>query len=500
MTSQPRLPVLPHGSPTTLSALSETFSFHSSPESFITSRVLAFQVANPTLADSRTPIRAKVLNRNVAVISSYDHAKQILCDEGILSKISAGKAYDELMAPFFSPPNLLLADFPDHKPMKDVWRNRIASLPADCQLMFEQAVVTHFKNIPSNSTIDLYESMKLLSWTLLLRMFLSASNDHHQNAEDAATIEGLQEDLLRGQFSLFPVSINTRFWRSPRAKGLAARKELQALLKDRVRVPSKGCPFATKDSIEDADVANHLLLFTSSLAVKSLASLLTAVMLNLYVYSDSASTSGSESIAYKFSSPERSKDSGGDELLRSIILETERLSPPVVGIMRRTVQDITLPSQHDHVQPTLIPKGWDIWLYFVGASRDPAALADHGGSPDLFHPDRHYSSTGESGIAPQPSLAFGAGPKTCLGEDLIREIVTTVAKTCLGTNFINANSKPMIELQRDGNDLPTGVQAWLGWQKDVKSEDWARDMKQLPTQRPVKPVMVNVVHSLNNEA
>ena len=59
------LPVLPHGSPTTLSGLSETFSFHSSPQSFISSRILAFQASHPEFTQSRTPIRAKVLNRNV---------------------------------------------------------------------------------------------------------------------------------------------------------------------------------------------------------------------------------------------------------------------------------------------------------------------------------------------------------------------------------------------------------------------------------------------------
>jgi len=232
MTSKPRLPVLPYGSPTTFSGLSETFSFHSSPESFVKSRVLAFQATNPTLADSRTPIRAKVLNRSVAVISPNDHVRQILCDEENALKLSAGKAYDELMAPFFPPPNLLLTDPPHQQPMKDIWRERMASFPDEIRPIVEEIAVSHFRTIPSGSTVDLYECMKSLSWSLMLNIFLSASNDHYQNPEDAAEVERLQEDLLWGQFSLLPVSINTLFWRSPRAKGLTARKELQALLKD----------------------------------------------------------------------------------------------------------------------------------------------------------------------------------------------------------------------------------------------------------------------------
>ena len=487
MTSQPRLPILPYGSPTTLSDLSETFSFHASPEAFITSRVLAFQASNASLADSRTPVRAKVLNRNIAVVCSYDHIKQLLCDEANTSKLSAGKAYDDLMAPFFPPPNLLLADGPSHQPKKDAWVSRMAFLLAEIQSLVQEMTLSHFRDIPSESTVDLYECMKALSWKLILSIFMSSSDERDRAQKDAAEIETLQEDLLRGQFSLFPVSINTPLWRSPRAKGLAARKKLQSLLKARVQKRNKGCPFAASDSAEEDDIANHLLLFTSSLAVKSLASLLTAVMLNLYIYRDEASSQSATSIASRmFSLEARDRD----ELLNSTILETERLSPPVVGIMRRTTQDITLFAQEERFQDTLIPQGWDVWLYFVGAARDPAVFET---PADSFLSGRYYK-TADAAEDPRPGFAFGAGPKSCLGETLMGEVVTTVAKTCLG---MNAGSKARVVLEASMNEVPRGVQGWLGWQKDVKPEDWARDMKQLPTQRPINGVTVKVVHNLN---
>ena len=490
MTSQPRHPILPYGSPSTLSGLSETFSFHASPEAFITSRVLAFQTSNASLADSRNPVRAKVLNRNIAVVSSYDHIKQLLCDEANGSKLSAGKAYDDLMAPFFPPPNLLLANGPSHQPKKDAWVSRMASLPPEIQSLVQETLLSHFRHVPSGSTIDLYESMKALSWKLILSIFMSSSDEHNQARKDAAEIESLQEDLLRGQFSLFPVSISTPLWRSPRAKGLAARKKLQSLLKARVQEGHKGCPFATSDSREVDDIANHLLLFTSSLAVKSLASLLTAVMLNLYVYRDKTSSQPAASVASRILSLEIARDR--DELLKSTILETERLSPPVVGIMRRTTQDITLSAQEERFRDTLIPQGWDVWLYFVGAARDPAVF---GKTADSFLPGRYYK-TAVVAEGSGPGFAFGAGPKSCLGETLMREVVTTVAKTCLG---MNGESNARVMLEASMNDVPRGVQGWLGWQKDVKPEEWARDMKQLPTQRPIKGVTVKVVHGLNLE-
>ena len=488
MISKPRLPVLPHGSPTTLSGLTETFAFHSSPESFITSRVLAFQASDPSLVNSRTPIRAKVLNRNIAVVSSYDHIKQILRDEIGSSGVSAGRAYDELMAPFFPPPNLLLADPPWHQPMKDAWISRMAQLPAEMRPLVQDIVFSHFQDIPSSSTIDLYETMKDLSWKLILGTFMSTHGEREQAKKDAVEIESLQEDLLRGQFSLFPVSFNTPFWRSPRAKGLAAKTKLQSLLKARVQMRLRGCPFEVNSSQDGEDVANHLLLFTSSLAVKSLASLLTAVMLNLYIYRDDSIPQQSASLASRMRSLEAVGDQ--DDLLKSTIVETERLSPPVVGIMRRTTQDIILHTADENHQDTIVPRGWDIWLYFVGAARDPAVFGENA---DSFQSGRYYNTT-DAVEDTKAGFAFGAGPKSCLGGTLMREMVTAVAKTCMG---LEMEPKVRIGLEAHVDDIPEGVQGWLGWQKDVKPEKWARDMKQLPTQRPVNGVMVKLVHEIN---
>ncbi|KAL6721674.1 hypothetical protein ACLMJK_000778 [Lecanora helva] len=487
MASESQLPILPHGSASTLRALSETFSFHASPEAFITSRVLDFQSSNKSLAESRIPIRAKVLNRNVAVISSYHHVKKILDDEDKVSTFSASKAYDELMAPFFPPPNLLLTDPPEHHSMKEGWKTKVNRLPSEARPLVRSITLRYFGGFESGSTIDLYESMKELSWMLIISIFCNASE------KDAVTLESLQEDLLRGQFSLFPVSLNARVWRSPRSRGLAARKKLQELLKGRAKSGQNGCPFPVHTAADEDDVASHLLLFTSSLAVKSLSSLLTACLLNLFVFKEMDLDAG-DSIASNVKS--LTSDADRLELLESALLETQRLSPPVVGIMRRTIQEVTLPSDSDGMPDTLIPKDWDTWLYFVGAARDPAVFGE---TADLFRTGRYYHRSQDQRHVEQ-GFAFGAGPKSCLGEHLMREVVMTVMSTCLGIDSGNPEVKPRIGLQGRMQDIPKGVQAWLGWQQNVKPEEWAKDMKQLPTQRPSKAVMVKLVHDLGHRS
>jgi hypothetical protein len=310
--------------------------------------------------------------------------------------------------------------------------------------------------------------MKTLSWKILLGTVLGLSPEE----KSFDTIERLQEDLLRGQFSLFPVTLNTGFWHSPRKKGKVAKEKLQVLMLERMRSNPSACPFHIANEGANRDIANHTVLMTCSLAVKALASLLTALLLNLYLKVDKDGNSLADSLARERDSEKRSRR------LRSILHETERLSPPIVGVMRRSVNDniITSPGEQADV---LIPKGWDCWLYFVGGGRDPAAF---GRTWDVFDEDRYLDS------ATPTAVAFGAGSKTCLGRDWIQNIAIGVTETC---------ARMGIGMQ--GHIAAPGVRGWLSWEPNdaVAPEDWARDMKQLPTQRPSEPVMVRVSRSSN---
>ena len=84
--------------------------------------------------------------------------------------------------------------------------------------------------------------------------------------------------------------------------------------------------------------------------------------------------------------------------------------------MRRSTQDIILrPFDSKRLTPpTLVPKGWDLWLYFVGAARDPNVF---GKDADVFKPRIAGEEAPDSPI--REGFAFGAGPKSCLGAGLI---------------------------------------------------------------------------------
>lgn len=466
MPNQERPPTLSHGYTSSLSTLSQSLSFHASPHAFLSERgQIGTRGPPPAVA-------AKILNRNVAVFASHRQCREILDAEAEDPSIQAVEeragtetfaalpAYKQLMVDFFPQPNLLLLDGEEHARRRGPWNQHMARVCANSGPSIREVAAREVARWQDGTDVDLYECMKVLGWRLLLGLFLSLGPEEGEYGE----MVKLQEDLLRGQFSLFPVSISTPFWSSARSRGLKARKTLQNKLRERLGRAQASCPFARAEGIESEEVAANALLFTSSIALKSLASLLTASLLNIYLFP------GETSLVEKL----RACDGDGRErLLRSILKETERLSPPVVGVMRRVQEDIVL-SQPDEAGAT-VPGGWDAWMYFVGANRNESVY----GNAASFDAERFMEDEGEGGGQAEP-LAFGAGRKTCLGKGLVREIVRIICEEVVD------------KVDLEGKIEADGVRGWLGWDGSVDAERMAKDMKQLPSQRPRDPVMLKV--------
>lgn len=499
---------LPLGTGSALRGISENFSFHSSPESFIASRVAAYQQSHDRdILNKRTPVRAKILNRNVAILSSYKHIKEVLehrevADDGEIQEPAfiAADAYGQLMDQFFPPPNLLLADGEEHSEKRNLWTKRFEGIE-NCPVFVQSSkrsdsqwtkqvsdILAHTfgtatnrpadGGVPYDTAVDLYETMKVLSWRILLGIFLGLSDIFEASPEEKeffSRIQSLHEDLLRGQFSLMPVNVNVGFWKSPRSTGIKSRKLLQKLISERLQRPqseSSGSTFRNvianlQDDIPLEEIRDHVLMMTSSLAVKSLASLMTAFLLNIFLFRGNELVPADE---LRLMIAEGQHDNYL-AYLKSIYLETERLSPPIVGVMRRSTRDVVLRGDEEDVD-TILPAGWDIWSYFVGAGRDAAVF---GADCNSFKPARYINHD-----IPEP-MGFGAGSKSCLGKDFIRQIAIHVAEHFL----LNA-------VALNGVISAPGLKAWLGW-GEASPEEWAAEIKQLPTQRPKTPVMIEFV-------
>lgn len=466
---------LPIGNSSILSTATQSLAFHKSPELFISS---LSRPPNPSQPNSspRKVVRGRLLNRDVAIVLEYTTCRDILSTGGRdvengASSVSDGNgnypgpatfsaslAYNELMSDFFPQPNLLIENFPSHKQHRKLWESSFEAIPKDARSKIRGTSTWFFDRLMLEPEIDLYKSMKILSWHILLRTVLNLRDDD----EDFEEIQRLQEEILVGQFSLFRVSLRTPFWSSPRSKGIDASKRLKNILTKRLLSTKKSpnCPFSSESILELDDITSHCILFTSSLAVKAIASLLTATMLNFFVQPQNPPL---------YTRFENGLLENNNFLLNSIILETERLSPPVVGVMRRVQHSVILSTGYDK-HDLSIPAGWDVWMYFVHANRDENVFPDAG----AFQPQRYLAP--ES--LPLP-ISFGHGLKTCLGQEFVRTVVSEVVRSSLELGLV-----------MEGEVTQRGVKSWLGWESDVTAADYAQGMKQLPVQRPRNPLKV----------
>lgn len=458
-------PVAPRGNTSFFTGISENFAFHASPEAFLAHRIGEQYQNAASDADARPPIHVPLLNRNVVIVSAYRHIKEVLDandsgnDEKKPPPFVAAAPYRQLMEPFFPPSNLLLADGCPHAKMRGSWEGGARRLLGDeCKSNLLATSIKFLKQLPNDTAFDLYAHLKTLAWQLFLGTFLDMSPSDPGYAEYVQ----LQENLLRGQFSLMPISISVGFYSSPRHVGISARKKLQRIISIRV---DKAMPTWIDEDVRRnrprEEIVNHILMATSSLAVKGFASLLMAFLLNVFV---------SDKPLWKWMEGDTAKEKHAKQ--EAVLTETMRLSPPICGVMRRSTEERALTSRNQQEPDILVRKGWDVWTYFPGGNRDKSVFGE---DADLFVPHRYLDES-----KPPPPIAFGLGPKQCLGG----QFTPMAAKAVLDAFQETGNIL-------EGNVQSVGVRGWLGCQL-ARSEEWAADVKQLPTQHPSKAIMVRL--------
>jgi len=395
----------PGESKSILWTITQSRSFHNDPNAFITTRLRKYE---------SSIIRVNLLYRDIAIVSRYEDVRNLFLLEG-----ASSTGYEDLIADFFKQPNLLLQDREtgEWKAWRREWEQIITEID-----------VSSIPSIIHDGLCDgdIYRTMKNLSQRLIDHMF-------------GIQTQSLQKDIFRGQFSI-PVGVNTRIFQSGRSRGLAAVETLHKQISQNLG----SCPYLQRTTLPEENQSRHVLMFTSSLVVKAVASLLSATVLHL---------SDKRLLKHIHSSADP------QSILRSIMLECERLSPPIIGCVRRATRPVRLGGVE-------IPQGWDLWSYFVAANRDAAIYS----SPDTFQYDRFLSDI------PEP-LTFGYGAKHCLGRELVRGIVMEVLSQ---VSVCGISHTP---LSRD-------VQYWLGL-----SPIQASGIKQLPTQRPRLPITVSFTNT-----
>ncbi|XP_037093207.1 cytochrome P450 26C1-like [Pollicipes pollicipes] len=150
-----------------------------------------------------------------------------------------------------------------------------------------------------------------------------------------------------------------------------------------------------KLAVEDQDTRrNHLLLCSSALVPKALASLLTsAVVLSPLWKQRYVSADGHIS----------------EEDLDCVLLEVQRLQPPFLGGRRLVRRDAQVAGYR-------LSRGQAVVYGTAAAHRDPAVFP----APDTFDPERWRTSNKNDR---DKLFCFGGGPRNCIGEKMYQHIL-----------------------------------------------------------------------------
>jgi cytochrome P450 len=361
-----------------------TTQFHKETEQFL--------AQNRTELDS-TVFSASILFKTVTFVTSHSQVDHVLKAE----EFSAAQAHIEFGEKIYPDPNVLYHD-PDSEKFQQL---RIA-----LEQMFgsTEAVDYGFTSATSISTWtlktlaskeELYAYSKKLAERIVVKVMLGMDPDDTYFDRVIA----LQRVVFKGQLSL-PVAVNLMFVESGLSKGIKSRIELEDLVKDRLEKAL--LPIYIMNNLDKMDkniLVPHLILFSGSLVVKALSSLISNLTLQLMRHPDLKLTlqSDFENLASRF------------------IMETERMFPPIMGCPRKS-------TRSTKVQEFEIQENADVWAYFGFANRDPSIFKN----PETFSIERDNHDC---------AFSFGGGSKICIGKSLIRSICKAYLKVLLSVDL-----------------------------------------------------------------
>ncbi|OAB58410.1 cytochrome P450 [Leptolyngbya valderiana BDU 20041] len=244
------------------------------------------------------------------------------------------------------------------------------------------------------------EEMKQLTFDIASQLLVGADS-----GEEVAQLSRWFTELTNGLFALLPLSIpGTRFGRA-----LAARdrllQHLDRVVEQRQQQPTRDALSLLVQARDEAGNALSqqeltaqamLLLFAGH---ETTTSMLTWLCLELGRHPQLWQRARSEQRELAERGPLELSQLSQMPYLDRLLMEVERLHPPVSGGFRRVVKPFEFGEYR-------VPEGWLALYSIIATHRLPDIYPD----PERFDPDRFVER-------PQPYslIGFGGGPRVCLG-------------------------------------------------------------------------------------
>jgi cytochrome P450 len=310
---------------------------------------------------------------------------------------------------FGEPPNLLTLDGDDHADQrKGVWPAFTAKRMDEYLPLVDEAIQARIEPWIDRPEVDAYEETRELTFDLAARAFLGVR-------------PGEELDAIRQQYLA-----------SLGSQRPGARRAGEALLLEKIR-ERRERPFDDAMGLltqhvrpdgrplSDAELIAHAR-FLLQAGYETTASLGAWALYLLTVNRDYERRVSQEVERHPLSSPPTHEELRGLEQIDRLILETERLYPPVPYGPRGVAQPTVVEGYQ--IQPG------PIVMYAIASThRLPSLWRD----PETFDPDRFAPPREEHKRDPYSLVGFGGGPRRCVGMTFARlELILLVARV-LGT-------------------------------------------------------------------
>jgi cytochrome P450 len=281
----------------------------------------------------------------------------------------------------------------------------------------EATVRDHAAHWARQGEIAWYDAFKALTFELATRLLLSP-----ELGSEMQRLGHLFGVMSAGMSPLVPVPLPGTKYR----RALAARDHLLRLLEEAVRRRQHrpmddlvGRIVQAHDPGADAGavraLARHALLMLWA-GHESTTSLLTFACLELARHPDvlqRARAEQHESASGESLTPEALR---GMRFLDQVLLETARIHPAFIGSFRKAVRSVEFNG-------FTIPAGWRVLYSITGTHAIESVFTE----PARFDPDRYTVAGCEHTRRPFSHVAFGGGPRICIG----KELATLEAKVIL---------------------------------------------------------------------
>ncbi|PVD30443.1 hypothetical protein C0Q70_09709 [Pomacea canaliculata] len=268
-----------------------------------------------------------------------------------------------------------------------------------CEEDIKRIVQYHVATLDANLPLCVYTFFKEVVTEICLSLFLGL--DFHKSLEETKNVLTLTTAHWHGITSVpLQFKVPGTSHASTYSHALEAKEKLLKIIQAQRHSTSQRFlkqfeEVASYD--QDMFVNNHLLLFSSALVPKAIASLLTSFAIELGT-ADHISLQSELKLK--------------PDLKSSIFQEVLRLYPPFLGGRRIARKDVVVDGYR-------IPQGHAVVYITYTAHRDAQVFQE----PETFHPERWLGSRSD---CDKHLFNFGLGPRKCLGQELVWKIVDVV--------------------------------------------------------------------------